>query len=290
MIENGLPIDQLISSVAADPAAPPGLVTIVFDRIDQQRAQTTRRSVVDFIDTSLPPNVKTRVMVAGQKLLLVENFTTDKAAIKRAVDRAMSPSVKSLAERSDQLRKELTASPGGEEKLARMSADTLDQANRFITESGSSSPVISLLHIARAQRSMPGRKLVLYVSNGLYLPPGKRCPSHYHQRSQQSRRHLLCDRRADDTCLCWLRFRAGESAAVVDATRRPNPAPGCHGPIHLPPCRTRTATTNLNTMEAMSSFREQTVGIADPDGENRAGSLSLPRTISMELSREWRRT
>ena len=280
VIENGT--TQPISSfrlVAADPANPPGLVTIVFDRIDQQRAQTTRRSAVDFIDTSLPPNVKTRVMVAGTKLFLVENFTTDKAALKRAVDRAMSPSVKSLAERSDQLRKELTASPAAEEKLARMSVDTLDQANRFITESGSSSPVISLLHVARAQRSMPGRKLVLYVSNGLYLPPGLNdvLRTTISEANRAGVTFYAIDARMILASVGTVSSRL-ESAAVVDATRRPETSIYSSGAYTDPGTFRRAddnATTNLNTMEVMSRRTEMNKQSALTDLTENTGGLVI---------------
>ena len=162
------------------------LVTLLFDRIDPGRAQLAREVAYNFIDNSLTENILVRVLVARQKLYLVEQFTNDKSKLRRAADRAINSTEKSLKELSDLSLAALKTEASAEDSqadanltiaadsplLARLSVDTILQAEKTINSTKSSSPVFSLFHTARSHRNLPGRKMVLYISNGLYLNAG----------------------------------------------------------------------------------------------------------------------
>ncbi len=150
------------------------LVTLVFDQQDAQRFQTARQAAITFLDTALKPDTLVRVFVIGRKLYLLEQFTNDRNKIYKAIERGLGTSEKSFTEVSDRSIKELSALV--EEKsttditLPRLTLNTMQQADKMLREAGTVSPVFPLLSIARNHRQLAGRKMVFYISNGLYLP------------------------------------------------------------------------------------------------------------------------
>ncbi len=170
------------------------LVTMVFDHQDALRFETARQAAITFKDTALRPNTLVRVVVIGRKLYLLEQFTSDRNKIYKAIEKALGTSEKSFAEVSARKIEEITqlaeqvpnsASLTGvdnrsiilgsaqgtatEAILARLTLDTLLQSDKMLREVGFPSPVFPLLSIARNHRKLAGRKMVFYISNGLYL-------------------------------------------------------------------------------------------------------------------------
>jgi len=152
------------------------LVTMLFDHLPVQRVQAVRDAAFQFIDNSVSATMEVRVMTIGHQLYLIENFTSDKALLRRAIEVATSTVEKSHAERSREVEARLRATlKNGDEKqapLAQLSLETLEAAQRMATEVKSSHHIFSLIPFARAHRLLPGRKMALYFSDGLYLPPG----------------------------------------------------------------------------------------------------------------------
>lgn len=152
------------------------LVTMLFDHLPVQRVQAVRDAAFQFIDNSVNESMEVRVMTIGHQLYLIENFTSDKARLRRAIEVATSTVEKHHAERSREVESRLRGEgrDGGasQEKLARLSLETLDASARMASEVKSPHHIFSLIPFARAHRLMPGRKMALYFSDGLYLPPG----------------------------------------------------------------------------------------------------------------------
>ncbi len=159
------------------------LVTMVFDHQDAQRFQTARQAAITFLDTALKPDTLVRVFVIGRKLYLMEQFTNERSKLAKAIERGLGTSEKSFAETSERNVKELTALAETVEDtvkadveanpaslLPRLTLETMRQADKILSEVGTPSPVFHLLSIARNHRQVAGRKMVFYVSNGLYLP------------------------------------------------------------------------------------------------------------------------
>ncbi|NBO63781.1 MAG: VWA domain-containing protein, partial [Acidobacteria bacterium] len=151
------------------------LVTLLFDHLPVQRVQSVRDAAFQFIDNSITPTMEVRVMTIGRELYLIENFTRDKSLLRRAIEVATSTVERNHAERSreiaSRLRREID---GGDESavLARLSQETLEGAARMASEVKSPHRIFSLIPFARAHRGLPGRKMALYFSDGLFLPPG----------------------------------------------------------------------------------------------------------------------
>ena len=172
-------------------AKPLHLVTMLFDHLSVQRVQPVRDAAFQFIDNSVSDSMQVRVMTIGRKLYLIENFTGDKKRLRQAVELATSTVEKSHEERSQALAAQLrpaaqlkieAESPRetireagdstGTATLARMSLDALEQSARMAEEVKSPHHVFSLIPFARSHRQVPGRKMAIYFSDGLYLPPG----------------------------------------------------------------------------------------------------------------------
>ncbi|HWQ32436.1 MAG TPA: VWA domain-containing protein [Blastocatellia bacterium] len=158
------------------------LVTLVFDHQDAQRFQTARQAAITFLDTAIRPDTLVRVFVIGRRLYLIEQFTSDRSRIAKAIERGLGTSEKACAEISEQNVRALTAlaektadpvkadiEANPENILPRLTLDTLQQADKILREAGAPSPVFHLLGIARNHRQIAGRKMVFYISNGLYL-------------------------------------------------------------------------------------------------------------------------
>ncbi|MFM8395495.1 MAG: VWA domain-containing protein [Acidobacteriota bacterium] len=152
------------------------LVTMLFDHLPVQRVQAVRDAAFQFIDNSVAETMEVRVMTIGRQLYLIENFTNNKALLRRAIEVATSTVEKSHAERSQEvesrLRAEVKNGEGSRVKLAQLSLETLEGSTRMASEVKSPHHIFSLIPFARAHRLMPGRKMALYFSDGLYLPPG----------------------------------------------------------------------------------------------------------------------
>ena len=152
------------------------LVTMLFDHLPVQRVQAVREAAFQFIDNSVSATMEVRVMTIGQQLYLIENFTSSKALLRRAIEVATSTVEKNHAERSreveSRLRSEAREADEGRAKLAQLSLETLAGSARMASEVKSPHHIFSLIPFARAHRLMPGRKMALYFSDGLYLPTG----------------------------------------------------------------------------------------------------------------------
>lgn len=158
------------------------LVTLIFDHLTAVRVQPVRDAAFHFIDNSVADNMLVRVIVIGRKIYVIEQFTNDRAKLRKAVEKATGTVEKSFAEISDRIAGELKAVAGDGEAssssantdalLARLTLDTLAGSEKMSNNVKSNLHVFSLLPFSRAQRQMPGRKMALYFSDGLYMPPG----------------------------------------------------------------------------------------------------------------------
>jgi VWFA-related protein len=177
------PVPAADAAATAKPETPPlNLVTLLFDHLPVNRVMPVRDAALNFVDNSVTRDMLVRVMVVGQKLYLIEQYTNDRAKLRKAVERAVSTVEKSFVEQSNRWAAELTKQVEAAAKepeqannqavlLAQLSVDTLTFSDKLSREVRSNYHVFSLLPFARAHRAVPGRKMALYFSDGLYLPP-----------------------------------------------------------------------------------------------------------------------
>ncbi|MGE0129592.1 MAG: VWA domain-containing protein [Blastocatellales bacterium] len=158
------------------------LVTMVFDHLAAVRVQPVRDAAFAFIDNSVTSGMLVRVMVIGRKIYVIEQFTNDRDKLRKAVEKATGTVEKSFAETSDRIAGELktiaeigetpSSNDTADAMLARLTLETLAESEKASREVKSNLRVFSLLPFSRAHRRIPGRKMALYFSDGLYTPSG----------------------------------------------------------------------------------------------------------------------
>ena len=173
----------------------PTLITLVFDHLTQNARSLARKAALQFVSRGIPEDQWIAVFALEQRLRLEQAFTRDPDALKRAIERATlaasetrdraasSESDRDAAQRAaDAATSKLEAGrPPGDtgaigasisdlrvrEVLARMArlVETADLQQR------GQSTLFPLMALMKAQRSLAGRKALLFFSEGLAIPP-----------------------------------------------------------------------------------------------------------------------
>jgi VWFA-related protein len=176
------------SGAAVDPLRQINLVTMVFERLNNEGRLLARDAAREFLKSELRRNVMVAVFALDQRLQVLQQFTNDGEKLSAAVDRATGAASSQFAERSEAIRRELegllraqasleAASGAGvgqavvEARLAEVTTNMLRQTDDAQREQQAASSVYSLLSLVRGQQRLAGRKTVLYFSEGLQLTP-----------------------------------------------------------------------------------------------------------------------
>jgi len=137
-----------------DPAT--RLVSLVFQQMRGESAEISRDTALAAV-AGAHGKVNFAVFLIDEKLSLLQPFTTNPKAVRAAVERATGKKAKGAAPHAEASTKEL--------------AETVDRILRTADQlaSGSKAPASfsSLLAVARGQAREPGRKAVVYFSEGL---------------------------------------------------------------------------------------------------------------------------
>lgn len=178
-------------AVAVDPARPIRLVTLVFDRLGLDSRRLARQAAQDLLREELGPNVFLAVFTSDLRLSVVQSFTNDRAKLQAAVDRATGGAPTDYANSAVDLQLASGATKGGEgsadaaansrgqsvdgagmanEAMSRMINDMLEFTENSTREQQGRSSIFALWGIVKEQQRLPGRKTVLYFSEGLQLP------------------------------------------------------------------------------------------------------------------------
>lgn len=186
-----------------DPLRQLRLVTLIFDRLDLNGRRLSRQAALDLLQSDLPQNVYMAVFALDQKLEALQAFTNDRELLRKAVERATSGSYSEFGADSDAIRQHLeqavgpnqtggqsledrvyampvATGPHGEadpsssfEKLAaEIMLQTLEFDQRSDLAQTGRASISGLLAAVRAQYQLPGRKTILYFSEGFGVPQG----------------------------------------------------------------------------------------------------------------------
>jgi VWFA-related protein len=202
-------INEKGASTTLEPLRQLRLVTLAFDALgaaDQRK--TARSAALDLIRSDQGTNVFYSVVVINTKLLALQKFTTDKELLAKAIERATNGlAAGTLTSESDAIMAELkrnlagqtvngadqdvnlitsasqTASStssngppsgGGEQfvqaKLASVMLDML-RMDSSVGSQGTRMTLSALEALVLGLQSMPGRKSILYFTQGLYVTP-----------------------------------------------------------------------------------------------------------------------
>jgi VWFA-related protein len=185
----------------------PAVTALVFDRLSPEARALARKAGITYAEESVTPGDFTGVFGIDQSLHTIQSFTDNPQLVKEAVDRvtgaASSSSVsggakmRENADRSIVLDNQIATSTqaaqaaGGardsssasaageaagqaavEQKFLEMQSQMLDHYERLERDQEGFASINSLLAVISPMQNLPGRKSIIFFSEGLKLPPG----------------------------------------------------------------------------------------------------------------------
>lgn len=182
----------------AAPAARPdvtrqvNLVSFVFDQLGPDGRRLAAKAASTFLDKGLRPNTWVAVFQIDHRLALVQPFTNEPARLRQAVTLATSGTYKGVLDEraaADQAQKEVekfaAAAPeegdgqgapaaGGAyaaRAQAQAIANMLRLSNALQRQQLATTSLYPLLALMRGHETLAGRKTLVYISEGLQVPP-----------------------------------------------------------------------------------------------------------------------
>lgn len=181
VLDNGTKV-KLASAQPVDPATP-RLVTLVFEALSPEGRRSAITAANDLLKADQAGNTYFSVLMINRQLLVLQPFTKDHDAIKKAAQKASSGQVGVYAEESNRIKADLktVATQGNTQGEEAKLAQTMLQMVKFgeaisgndsgLGQSDSTRlSIASLRSISDGLAQATGRKAVVYMSEGMYLP------------------------------------------------------------------------------------------------------------------------
>jgi VWFA-related protein len=196
-------VSQAGATTALDPLRQIRLISLIFDKMDQGERATTRQAALEFLKNEFPPNVYMGVFTLGDQLQAIQGFTNKRDLLAAAVSKALSRPSAQFSSDSAQLRSDLEQDlgpnqtgaqdlftrqgqmpvstdpqvPGSaasmtEAIMARSVLEMISFDERTETSLSGRSTIWALLAAVRGQTQLPGRKAIVYFSEGFAIPQG----------------------------------------------------------------------------------------------------------------------
>jgi len=193
------------AAASRDKTANPGVIALVFDRLSPDARSMARKAANAYSEEGLMANDFTGVFAIDMSLLTLQQYTDNPQLVKQAIEQATSraPSTfasnneqtRGLADRQMSLERQATTAQGatsvsgpGDSSGASAAAQEIGRANiemafvqmqmrmleTFETlerNHQGHATANSLLALVNSMRNLPGRKTVIFFSEGLSLPP-----------------------------------------------------------------------------------------------------------------------
>jgi VWFA-related protein len=185
------------AAAAAPEAALPGesrhlnLITLLFDQLNADGRNNSRKAALHFLELEDRPDVYVSVFQVGESLRLLQQFTTDREAVRRAIQHATgglstqytaaSEKLAEAASSANALRDQLAANAdnstlnaaqlGQAAAMADMAVNALRMTDTLQREQQGQSVLFAILALARQQQKLAGRKTILFFSEGVQTPP-----------------------------------------------------------------------------------------------------------------------
>jgi VWFA-related protein len=192
-----------------DPLRQIRLVSMIFQSGSNDARRLARDAALDLIKSDLPQNVYVAVMTIDHKLEVLQAFTNDRSLLKRAIDRATHAENVDFSQDTAMVQKQLEQMLGPNTNGAQSPQEQIDNTNATLAAAGPSVDAASLANMAMAQMvlqmiqteqnmamaqggrtdiyalldavkqqyRLPGRKTILYFSEGGFsIPQGMEEP------------------------------------------------------------------------------------------------------------------
>lgn len=178
--DNGSPVD--ISSVRlVTGGLGQRLITLVFDQLDPSAARNAGEIAEKLLKMVPESGFSFSVLGIDGRLRLYQGFTANRLALRTAIGIANGRKQSDPENATAQAEKKLIAvaqtgsDPSGvrvdanERTVAQVMLATLEESQRIAREQHSQPSLSALLALARTQRQIPGRKVVIYFAQGLHV-------------------------------------------------------------------------------------------------------------------------
>jgi VWFA-related protein/TonB family protein len=198
LIQGGETISGNGTRTQLDPLRQIRLVTMIFQCFDTQALRLAHDTAADLLKGELPQNVYISVMTIDHKLEVLQPFTNDPDLLRKAIDRATRSGSTDFSNDTETVQKQLeqivgpntTGAQSTQEQVDNMAAGTnpadkemaqmllttiQTEQSSAMTQAGRTS-IWALLDAVKEQYRLPGRKTVLYFSEGFVIPLGVEGP------------------------------------------------------------------------------------------------------------------
>lgn len=191
-------------------ARPPNIVTLIFERLGNEERRLARQAALRFVETETNPNTYIGVFSIDMRLFARQLFTKDREAVKQAIERVTSGQYSQKVPENEAIRAQLAAGQQAAEPGATSveiqiqaaargilaAADSMmgsqtnlsstgslitgarNEADELMRQQLSTASIFALMSLINGERLLPGRKTVLYFSQGLYVPSN--LTEHFH--------------------------------------------------------------------------------------------------------------
>ncbi len=161
-------------STKLDPLRQVRLVTLVFERLNQDARNLARQAALDLIQTDTAPNVYFGVFSVDQRLSVLQQYTADRPRLKKAIEKATAGASSQFHNDSAAIESNLhsldSSSDPVQLQIAQTTLNMLEFAQTMERTQQGRSSIFSLLSVVQEQIKLPGRKTVLYFSEGIQIP------------------------------------------------------------------------------------------------------------------------
>ncbi len=172
------------------------LVSFVFERLSPDGRRNAKIAAMEFLKEDYGPNVMVAVFSLDQRLNVVQSFTSDRERIKAAIERVVGMAPSAFASESQKIKQELenftkadataaqssaAVGQGGastvngsafaDAKAAEVTLNILRLADDSARQQQGQTSIFSLLSLIEGQKKLMGRKTVVFLSEGLNVPP-----------------------------------------------------------------------------------------------------------------------
>jgi VWFA-related protein len=180
------------STVRPDASRPINLVSLVFDQLGPDGRRLAAKAATSFLEKSLRPNTWVAVFQIDRRLALLQPFTNDGARLKQAVASATTGTYEGILDEQAalaQAQKEADETPStvpdtpegrgppaaagsfASRAQARALANMLRLSSSLQRQQQGTTSLYPLLALVLGHETLGGRKTLVYLSEGLQVPP-----------------------------------------------------------------------------------------------------------------------
>jgi VWFA-related protein len=194
------------AEVPAPEPSSPGVIALVFDRLSPDARSLARKAGIAYAQEGMAGGDYTGVFRIDQSLTTLQQFTDNSELVKGAIERATSATgstyqsgaqkLRDLADRSSVLDRQIDSSAAeaasagagrdaagaaaagaasgqaaAEQLLIQMQTNILQQFEALERDQQGFATINGLLAVINPMRNLPGRKTIIFFSEGIALPP-----------------------------------------------------------------------------------------------------------------------